>query len=171
MDGWRRLARFASERRLDLGLTQEDVRARGGPSTATMRLIEGGLQDGYSERTLSKLEQVLEWQRGSVKAALEGGEPTTRAAIDALFDRLDRTNDQEERAHLRAELARWLAPAEESPPEPRELYHPELGKINDPQDIEVWQAKTIPEDQRIEWIFQLRAKRTREASRERRRAA
>jgi hypothetical protein len=72
---WDRLAEFTRERRVDLGMTQEDVRAAGGPSTATMRLIEGALQSGYQPSTLRDLEKVLRWERGSVNAILSGGDP------------------------------------------------------------------------------------------------
>lgn len=73
---WRRLGKYVEERRRGLGLTQEDVRARGGPSTATMRLIEGALQDSYRPSILGRLERSLDWSAGSVQAILEGSEPT-----------------------------------------------------------------------------------------------
>ena len=72
---WRRLADLVSERRADLGMTQEDVRAAGGPSTATMRLIEGGLQSRYQPVILGRLETALKWERGSVRRILAGGDP------------------------------------------------------------------------------------------------
>src|SRR5437868_268059 len=70
-----RLAEFVRERRVDLGMTQEDARAAGGPSTATMRLIEGALQHGYHPATLRDLEKALRWERGSAARILAGGEP------------------------------------------------------------------------------------------------
>ena len=72
---WQRLAALVSERRGDLGLTQEEVRAAGGPSTATQRLIEGGHQSRYQPRILAALETGLKWQRGSVRRILAGGDP------------------------------------------------------------------------------------------------
>lgn len=79
---WQRLAALVSERRGDLGLTQEDVRAAGGPSTATQRLIEGGHQSRYQSIILARLETALGWQRGSVRRILAGGVPAL--APDAL---------------------------------------------------------------------------------------
>jgi hypothetical protein len=76
---WERLAEFVRERRVELGLTQEDVRAAGGPSTATMRLIEGALQRGYQPATLRDLEKVLQWERGSAARILGGGSPAVSA--------------------------------------------------------------------------------------------
>lgn len=72
---WSRLAARVRERRDELGLTQEDVRAAGGPSTATMRLIEGALQESYQPAILTRLEKALEWERGSARRILDGGEP------------------------------------------------------------------------------------------------
>ena len=73
-EDWDRLAEATRERRVELGMTQEDVRAAGGPSTATMRLIEGALQRSYQPATLRDLEKALRWERGSA-ARLLGGEP------------------------------------------------------------------------------------------------
>lgn len=72
---WRRLADHVYARRDALGLTQDGVRAAGGPSTATLRLIEGALQTSYKRRILSSLERALQWKTGSVEAILAGGEP------------------------------------------------------------------------------------------------
>jgi|GEM_PF-2745019 len=72
---WQRLAALVSERRGDLALTQEDVRAAGGPSTATQRLIERGQEARYQLRILAGLEKALGWQRGSCRRILAGGDP------------------------------------------------------------------------------------------------
>ena len=72
---WQRLADLVSERRADLGATQEDIRAAGGPSTATQRLIEGALQSRYQPVILGRLETALKWERGSVRRILAGGNP------------------------------------------------------------------------------------------------
>ena len=77
---WSRLAARVRERRDELGLTQEDVRAAGGPSTATMRLIEGALQEAYQLAIITRLERVLEWERGSARRILDGGEPVLAGA-------------------------------------------------------------------------------------------
>lgn len=74
---WRQLAAEVTRRRRELGLTQEDVRGRGGPSTATMRLIEGALQESYRPGILASLERALSWAPGSVESILAGGEPKT----------------------------------------------------------------------------------------------
>ena len=80
---WDRLAGFARERRVELGLTQEDVRAAGGPSTASIRLIEGALQRAYQPATLRDLERALQWERGSVARILAGGDPLPLGDVPA----------------------------------------------------------------------------------------
>ncbi|WP_067483848.1 hypothetical protein [Actinomadura hibisca] len=77
---WPRLARFVLERRNELGLKQEEVRQAGGPSTATLRNIEGASQASYKPHILAGLERALQWKTGSVQAILSGGEPLTAEA-------------------------------------------------------------------------------------------
>lgn len=64
-------------RKVELGLTQEEVANRGGPSNATMTKLEKGL--GVKVRTLAstlrKLEEALDWEPGSAIAGLQGGRP------------------------------------------------------------------------------------------------
>jgi transcriptional regulator with XRE-family HTH domain len=90
---WERLARYVVERRDQLGLTQEEVAVSGGPSTATLRLIEKSAQDAYRAKSLRQLEDALRWAPGSVRAVLDGGEPRERdgsgSGVSSL-DRLDR---------------------------------------------------------------------------------
>ncbi len=71
-----RVADAVKERRRSLRLGQEDVAAAGGPSTATLYQIESRAPKGYSAATIEKLEDVLRWARGSVRAIADGGEPT-----------------------------------------------------------------------------------------------
>lgn len=73
---WERLADYVTRRRTQLGMTQAAVQAAGGPSVATMRLIEGAMQRSYRGVILGRLEEVLRWVTGSVDAILAGGEPT-----------------------------------------------------------------------------------------------
>jgi hypothetical protein len=75
-EDWQRLAEHVVSRRVSLGLTQQDVRAAGGPSTATMRLIEGALQTTYKDMVIGRLEKALNWGPGSVRSILAGGDPT-----------------------------------------------------------------------------------------------
>lgn len=77
-EDWPRLARFVRDRRDELGMSQEDVRAAGGPSTATMNMIENPdhRRAGYSRSTYSKLERALRWQPMSARAILKGGDPS-----------------------------------------------------------------------------------------------
>lgn len=71
-----RLADAVRDRRRELRMTQEDVRARGGPSTATLRQIERGSALDYRSGTTEPLEDAIGWRRGSVDTVLRGGDPT-----------------------------------------------------------------------------------------------
>lgn len=73
---WQALGRYVTRRRDELGMTQSDVQAAGGPSTATVRNIENATQTSYRSGVLAALERALRWAPGSVEAALAGGEPT-----------------------------------------------------------------------------------------------
>jgi hypothetical protein len=73
---WRLLADAVIKRRTDLGMTQQDVQAAGGPGTATLRNIEGAHQMSYRGVILGRLERVLRWEPGSIDAILAGGDPT-----------------------------------------------------------------------------------------------
>ena len=75
-ENWRLLAEKVIERRTQLGMTQQDVQAAGGPSTATLRNIEGAHQTSYRRVIKSRLERALGWRVGSVDAVLAGGEPS-----------------------------------------------------------------------------------------------
>lgn len=73
---WRRLGEQVLRRREELGLTQPEVQAAGGPSTAAMRIIEKGTQQSYRGSTLRALERALGWRNGSVDDILAGGNAT-----------------------------------------------------------------------------------------------
>ncbi len=72
---WPRLGRYVRERRAELGLTQEEVATRGGPSTATLRLIEGGEHGPFRAKSLRQLADALHWTPESPRAILTGREP------------------------------------------------------------------------------------------------
>lgn len=75
-----RLGHYVRRRRLEMGgLSQPDLVARGGPSVSVLSKIETGAR-AYGDRVIVKLEEALGWERGSVRAILDGGEPTVKAA-------------------------------------------------------------------------------------------
>lgn len=75
-EGWRRLAEAVRRRREQRDWTQLDVATRGPVSIDRIQAIEGVRTDRYSARTITKLERGLEWESGSIRAILAGGEPT-----------------------------------------------------------------------------------------------
>jgi hypothetical protein len=80
---WQRLGDQLRQRRLDLSMTQEEVTAAGGPSTATQRLLEGGHRSKYRDSILRKEEVALRLARGSVAAALTNGEITPLEELES----------------------------------------------------------------------------------------
>jgi hypothetical protein len=72
---WQRLGTYVTRRRDELGMTQSEVQAAGGPSTATQRLIEGAARTTYRGAILASLERALRWAPGSVELILTGEEP------------------------------------------------------------------------------------------------
>lgn len=85
-NGWRRLGAAVVGRRRSLGLSQAELRQAGGPSTDTLRKIEGGLAAQCDPRTLRKLETALHWEPGSVAAVLDGGDPCPATARSRAAD-------------------------------------------------------------------------------------
>jgi transcriptional regulator with XRE-family HTH domain len=73
---WEQLALEVRKRRKELGLTQPDVVARGGPSVETLRMVENNRAGRLRPRSRRNLEQVLQWESGSIDAILAGGVPT-----------------------------------------------------------------------------------------------
>lgn len=69
------LGNWVTERRIELGLTQSDVSARGGPSHQTLRNIEQAEElPPIRAFTATRLEQALRWQPGSISRAIRFGE-------------------------------------------------------------------------------------------------
>jgi len=70
---WHNLARETRQRREQLGLTQEEVLAAGGPAPSTQRLIENAARTSYRGRTFRDLDTGLRLEPGSARSALSGG--------------------------------------------------------------------------------------------------
>lgn len=89
----RRLAVVVRERMADLGLTQEDLRVRGGPSQAWTRdLLHAEDRDetkAIQPDTLRKLDVGMGWEPGSARRVLAGGEPTPLGSSDDPPQKLD----------------------------------------------------------------------------------
>ncbi|MEJ9078543.1 helix-turn-helix transcriptional regulator [Gordonia malaquae] len=88
-----RLARYVKSRRQHLGLRQDEVGARGGPSTTTLTKVENATPPAPATVTLRKLDRGLGWTAGSARRLLEGGEPETEgdddsAAVDRAYYQL-----------------------------------------------------------------------------------
>jgi transcriptional regulator with XRE-family HTH domain len=101
-DAATRLGRLIRERRRALKMTQADVQAAGGPSTATLRLIEGGKHTDFRPGTIQPLETVLQWQPGSIAVILDGFDPIPVFQEEDEIQMAARNKDA--LAHLNAEL-------------------------------------------------------------------
>lgn len=80
-DDWNRLGQEVRARRQELGYTQSDVQAHGGPSTALLRGIENATSKTLSRSKRRDLERALRWPNEHVDAILEG-----RPVQDVLVD-------------------------------------------------------------------------------------
>ena len=59
---WVRVGSYVAQRRHELGLTQQDIAGRGGPSAATLRKLElGQPKTAYDQGKLARLEKILRW--------------------------------------------------------------------------------------------------------------
>lgn len=70
-----RLDAAMDARRLDLGLTWQEVAQAASISPATLRAMRAGT-NMPSALTRRRLEDALRWERGSIQAILDGGDPT-----------------------------------------------------------------------------------------------
>jgi transcriptional regulator with XRE-family HTH domain len=86
------------ERRTDLGLTQAEVHSAGGPSPATLYLLEAGRRGSYRPQILRRLERALGWRAGSIRRVLAGGQPLLEVEQESLSpigdDRANMSDDQ-----------------------------------------------------------------------------
>jgi hypothetical protein len=166
-DDWQRLAACVRDRRSDLGLTQEETAAAGGPSTATLRLIENGRQGGYRPAILRALERALQWERGSVRAILDGGDPAP-ADDDATLPGIPpvAAPDPDPMAvrigqAIADELTRIAAGIQAEVDAARRAGVPDREIFTDPFERNLWLTELTSEHQRVLAVAALRSVRPR----------
>lgn len=76
----RRLAELVQARMRDLELSQSSLAAAGGPSTATVRGLINAAAAGQKFKdlqlqTLAKFDRGLQWEQGSARDVIAGGDP------------------------------------------------------------------------------------------------
>lgn len=98
----KRFGKTVRDRRLELGLTQDDVTERGGPSDKRQTKIEKGQTPVPSVTTLRNLDVALEWELGSAAATLRGGSPTIAKKRQGMYT----SREVERRVALELALAR-----------------------------------------------------------------
>lgn len=98
---WQNLAWHVTKARNRLGLTQEELAAKGGPSTASLRLIEGAGQENYRMKTFRRLDYLLHWPPGGYLTALAGLSPYMAQTAMEFWDRMYPETPEEELRRLR----------------------------------------------------------------------
>ena len=129
---WERLADEVRARRAYLGLSQGEIRQRGGLSVDTLRKVENNRAHRLSPRLRRGLERALTWETGSIDDILAGGRPrvvpedTTPAPpqsfelaetvlnLKGLVERQLPALDAAARAAVTAEMTTYAKEAEES---------------------------------------------------------
>lgn len=82
----RALGPLVRARREELGLSQEDLAAIGGPSTTTVSKIENGEAKAIRHRTALDLDRALGWRMGSTEDVLYGvAAPKVVSQPDATY--------------------------------------------------------------------------------------
>lgn len=97
-DQWSRLAYIVAKRRRELGLSQDAIRRAGGPSDVVLSRIEADEEPRPRDDTINKLDKPLQWEPGSARSVLAGGDavPVGRYVnlrevdLDALLSELRR---------------------------------------------------------------------------------
>ncbi|MFA7267203.1 MAG: helix-turn-helix transcriptional regulator [Candidatus Nanopelagicales bacterium] len=87
-----RLAHAVKARREQLGLTQDELAALGGPSDTTVVKIEKGKTEP-GRQTFRKLDLALEWEPGSARRVMETGE-APRIASDSYETQLQQKRNR-----------------------------------------------------------------------------
>ncbi|MFD0850833.1 helix-turn-helix domain-containing protein, partial [Actinomadura adrarensis] len=72
-----------NERRLELGMKWDEVAQAAGIKPPTLRAIRNGT-NGPSELSQRGIERAMQWEVGSVRAVLAGGDPVP---IESPMDR------------------------------------------------------------------------------------
>jgi transcriptional regulator with XRE-family HTH domain len=81
---WKRVALYIADRRVELGYTTaKSFAAAAGISRPIIADLEKGERVSYSRTTIALLERGLQWEVGSVRAILAGGQPGPRPTDQA----------------------------------------------------------------------------------------
>lgn len=84
-EDWDRLAAALDARITELGMTQAEIQARGGPSPAKVREVVNRRATAMSPSKRRDLERAVEWTPGSIDRILAGGDPAVFSPDAGLF--------------------------------------------------------------------------------------
>ena len=115
---WQTLADAVRHRRLELGLTQQQVSERGAVSLPSVQNVERGLPHTYRDRTLIGLARALDWPLDAVDRILAGEDAS-------LFPTAASTDNQRwEPSDVNLDGDRWklsIHPVDGQPPDAEAL--------------------------------------------------
>lgn len=106
---WERVAAEVKRRRVELGLTQPQVHAAGGPSVSMLSKIEGAKRTSYEDMAIARLEKALQWAPGSIEAIRRGGAPTPLKVEEAPAGAQKSLLGLDEQSPVFRALERYLA--------------------------------------------------------------
>lgn len=93
MDDWVRLGEYVVRRRVERGFrTRGDLADAVQVSARLLGDIEKGRRGNFDPATIAALESALDWETGSVRRIVEGGEPQVRATPAPVVK--DRQSDE-----------------------------------------------------------------------------
>lgn len=84
-EDWDRLAAALDARITELGMTQAEIQAAGGPSPAKVREVVNRRATAMSPSKRRDLERAVDWTPGSIDRTLAGGDPTPLSDDAGLF--------------------------------------------------------------------------------------
>ncbi|MEM7096145.1 MAG: hypothetical protein AAF567_24280 [Actinomycetota bacterium] len=90
---WRKLAEAVERRRNELGLSKRQAISVAGMSANTWLKLENDAQP-ISEHLWRKVEIALDWEHGSVRSLLEGGDPTVSPTLPERVAQVAASNDE-----------------------------------------------------------------------------
>lgn len=111
---WTRLGALLRDRRIELDPRYRNRRlfvSETGLSYSVTSNIETGVRDDYGADTLKAVERAYRWQPGSIRAVLDGGDPTPVDPAVRVYEASVSVDPPTNADHVDDELAQWTTDA------------------------------------------------------------
>lgn len=163
---WQRLAELLTARRVELNdawRTRQQFCRDTGAEYRIVHDLENAKRTNYSGSTLALIERAYRWQPGSIRAVLDGGDPTPVEPAVRVYEASASVEPVTDAEHVDDELAKWIIDALRNGVDMREW------NLNDPLEREIftYDSATFNWQEKSGFLEKLRAHR--ELARERRR--